>query len=123
MDETKPLAPAIGPYQSAVRSGSLLFCSGQIPLDSQTGEIIGPGIEEQTHQVLKNLRTLLQQHQLTLRNVRKTACFLVSMKDFAIFNEIYAQYFLAPYPARSCVEVSALPKSVLVEIEAIAEFT
>ena len=112
---------AVGPYKTAVFCGNILFCSGQIPLDPQTGEIVGTNTTDQCEQVMKNIVALLQSYNLTLQNVRKTMCFLQNMNDFAVFNEVYARYFTEPYPARSCVEVSRLPKDVLVEIEVIAE--
>lgn len=113
---------AIGPYQVAVRAGNLLFCSGQIPLEPATGIIAGATTAEQSEQVIKNIKAVLQQHNLSLADVRKTACFLQSLNDFEEFNEVYARHFTEPYPARSCVEAARLPKGVLVEIEVIAEF-
>jgi 2-iminobutanoate/2-iminopropanoate deaminase len=115
------LAPAaIGPYSQAVLCGNLVFCSGQIPICPKTKEIVGKTIEEQAEQVLINIRAILESQGLGLHRVVKTTVFLRNMGDFAKFNEVYARHFKPPYPARSTVEVSALPKSVLIEIEAVA---
>ena len=111
---------AIGPYSQAVVSGNTVFTSGQIPVNPATNEI-PDGISAQTHQVLSNLKNLLEASGTSISNVIKTTVFIKSMADFPTVNEIYSTYFTAPYPARSCVEVSALPKGVLIEIEAIAE--
>lgn len=111
---------AIGPYSQAVRTGNLLFTSGQIPLSPETGEIAGENISEQTERVCKNLCAVLEKAGCSFENVIKTTCFLADMADFAAFNEVYARYFVSK-PARSCVAVKALPKNVLVEIELIAE--
>lgn len=110
---------AIGPYSQGIRAGDLIFTSGQIPLDPATGTA-PEGIEAQAHQALKNLRAVLQAAGTDLDQVVKTTCFLADMGDFAAFNEIYATYFDAARPARSCVAVKQLPKNVLVEVEAIA---
>ena len=111
---------AIGPYSQAVRSGSFLFCSGQIPLDPATGQLVEGGIEAQTAQVLDNLTAVLAAAGLTLRDVVKTTVFLVSMDDFPAMNEVYARYFDEDPPARSTIGVAALPKGARFEIEAIA---
>lgn len=111
---------AIGPYSQAVVSGNTVFTSGQIPVNPATNEI-PDGISAQTHQVLSNLKNLLEASGTSISNVIKTTVFIKSMADFPTVNEIYSTYFTAPCPARSCVEVSALPKDVLIEIEAIAE--
>ena len=116
-----PRAPAaIGPYSQAVRSGSLLFCSGQIPLDPDSGQLVEGGIEAQTVRVLDNLAAVLAAADLKLGNVVKTTVFLVSMDDFPAMNEVYARYFDEDPPARSTIGVAALPKGARVEIEAIA---
>ena len=117
-----PQAPApIGPYSQAIEIGSLVFCSGQIPLDPASGQIIGEGnVESQTQQVMKNISAVLAQADLGFSNVIKTTIFLKSMGDFPKVNAIYAESFKAPFPARSTVEVARLPKDVLVEIEVIA---
>lgn len=114
---------AIGPYSQAVRSGELLFTSGQIPLDPATGQMISGGITEQTERVLANLRGVLEAAGLSFAHVLKTTVFLKSMADFAAMNEVYAKAFAADggvAPARSTVQVAALPKDALVEIECIA---
>jgi len=114
---------AIGPYSQAVRAGDLLFVSGQIPIDPATGSL-AQGIEEQTHQVLKNLSAILQEAGLTVRNVVKTTVYLTDMGNFATVNGIYAQYFTEqPLPARAAVQVSRLPRDVQVEIELIASYS
>ena len=110
---------AIGPYSQGVQAGDFIYFSGQIPLSSETGEIVGTTIEEQTAQIMKNIEGLLTSQQLTFANVVKTTCFLIDMADFAAFNNIYAEYFINK-PARSCVAVRELPKSVLCEVEVIA---
>ena len=111
---------AIGPYSQAVKTGNLLFTSGQIALDHATGEIVGTTIEEQTEQVMKNLGAILKEAGATYENAVKTVCFLDNMDDFGAFNEIYGKYFTGK-PARSCVAVKTLPKNVLCEVEVIAE--
>ncbi|MEG1394411.1 MAG: RidA family protein [Clostridia bacterium] len=111
---------AIGPYSQAIVSGGLVYTSGQIAINPASGKIEATTIEEQTHQVCKNLQAVLQASGSSLDNVVKTVCFLANMDDFATFNGIYAQYFLGK-PARSCVAVKTLPKNVLVEIDTIAE--
>ena len=111
---------AIGPYSQGYIVNGLLFTSGQIPLDPATGEIVGTTIEEQTHQVMKNLGGLLEAAGISYQNVVKTTCFLADMNDFATFNAVYAQY-MTEKPARSCVAVKTLPKNVLCEVELIAE--
>ena len=118
------LAPApVGPYNQAISaSGQMLFVSGQIPLNPTNGELVGPGdITQQTQQVLTNLKAILTAAGLTCENVVKTTVFLADMNDFAIMNAVYSQYFAeATAPARACVQVSRLPKDVLVEIDCIA---
>lgn len=111
---------AIGPYSQAVITGNLLFSSGQIALDPETGVVVGKTIEEQTEQVMKNLGAILEEAGLTYADVVKTVCFLDDMDDFGAFNEIYGKYFTEK-PARSCVAVETLPKGVLCEVEVIAE--
>ena len=110
-------APAIGPYSPGVKLGDFVYLSGQLPTDSEGN--IPETIEEQTHRVCQNMIDLLASMNLELRHVVKTTCFLANMDDFAAFNEVYASYFQEPYPARSCVEVSRLPKGAKVEIEAL----
>ena len=111
---------AIGPYSQAVITGNLLFSSGQIALDPETGVVVGETIEKQTEQVMKNLGAILEEAGLGYGDVVKTVCFLDDMNDFAAFNEIYGKYFTEK-PARSCVAVETLPKGVLCEVEVIAE--
>ena len=118
------LAPApVGPYNQAISaSGQMLFVSGQIPLNPSTGELVGDGdITEQTKQVLTNLKAILTAAGISCENVVKTTVFLAGMNDFATMNSVYSQYFdEATAPARACVQVSRLPKDVLVEIDCIA---
>lgn len=111
---------AIGPYNQAIQSNGFLFISGQIPLNPETGEIIEGGIIEQTEQVLKNLNAILLEAGLSKDNVVKTSCFLSDMNNFQAMNGVYADFFTENQPARAAVEVSRLPKDVMIEIEAIA---
>ncbi len=111
---------AIGPYSQAVKVNGFVFCSGQIPLDPQTGEIVGENIKEQTEQVLKNLFEVLKAAGSDYRKVVKTTVFLSDMSLFADMNEVYAKMFDGHKPARAAVAVKTLPKKVMVEIEAIA---
>ncbi len=116
-----PSAPAaIGPYSQAIKSGPLLFVSGQIPLDPKTGELVKGGIEAETRRVLDNMSAILEAAGTNLGNVVKTTIYLKSMGDFAKVNEIYGSYFKPPFPARATVEVARLPKDVQVEIDCIA---
>lgn len=117
---TKNAPAAVGPYSQAVKVGNLLFASGQIPIDPETGAVVGGGIEAQTHQVLRNLRQVLAAAGADFSNVVKTTVFLTDIGSFATVNEIYASYFSEPYPARSAIQVGALPRDVLIEIELIA---
>jgi 2-iminobutanoate/2-iminopropanoate deaminase len=110
----------IGPYSQAVHSGGFLFCSGQIPLDARTGQIASPEVEGQTRKVMENIQEVLEAAGFEWDHVVKTTIFLKSMNDFPKVNEIYGTYFRSHPPARSTVEVSRLPKDVLVEIEVIA---
>ena len=112
---------AIGPYSQSVRSGNLLFCSGQIAIDPSTGKLSGDGIEVQTMQVLKNIRCVLEASGLELTSVVKTTIFLSDMDNFPAVNEIYGNEFGDHRPARSTVQVARLPLDVLIEIECIAE--
>lgn len=111
---------AIGPYSQAIVTGNLVFTSGQIPLDPKTGEVVGNDVVAQTTQVLDNLKAVLEEAGASLTSVVKTTCFLADMADFADFNKVYEGY-LTGKPARSCVAVKALPKGVLVEVEAVAQ--
>ena len=110
---------AVGPYSQAIAANGMLYTSGQIPLDPQTGAITGKNIKEQAEQVMKNLMAVLEAAGTNAGKVVKTLCFLTDMNDFAAFNEVYARYFTEK-PARSCVEVSALPKGALCEVELVA---
>ena len=118
---TKAAPAAIGPYSQGNIFGNLLFTSGQVPLDPETGTIVGNTIEEQTEQVLKNVKAILEEAGSSLDKVLKTTVFIKDMNDFAAMNGVYAKYFTeGSYPSRSAVEVARLPKDVLVEIETIA---
>ena len=117
--DTKNAPAAIGPYSQGIICNGLAFFSGAIPLSPETGEVVGTTIEEQTEQVMKNIKALLESQNAEFTDVIKTTCFLADMADFAAFNEIYAKYFTGK-PARSCVAVKALPKGVLCEVETIA---
>ena len=110
---------AIGPYSQGLDLGNLMFCSGQIPVDPRTGEI-PETIEAQTTLCMENVKALLAAAGLTTANIVKTTVFLSDMADFAAMNEIYASYLQQPYPARSCVQVAAIPKGAKVEVECIA---
>ncbi|MBR6336265.1 MAG: RidA family protein [Ruminococcus sp.] len=117
---TKNAPDAIGPYSQAKVVGNLVFTSGQIAIDPATGNVEATTIEEQTHQVCKNLKAVLEEAGSSLDGAVKTVCFLKNMSDFAAFNAVYGEYFTSK-PARSCVAAAALPKDVLVEVEVIAE--
>src|SRR5436309_3133593 len=117
---TNEAPAAIGPYSQAVCSGSFLFCSGQIPLDPKSGQIVSGDITAQTRRVLDNIAALLRADGLTFDNVVKTTVFLTNLDDFQIVNEVYGSYFKQNPPARSTVQVSALPRGANVEIEVIA---
>ena len=110
----------IGPYSAGVRAGHLIFTAGQIGLDPLTGEVVPGGIQAETRQVFRNLQGVLEATGSSLQEIVKTTVFLRDMNDFAQMNTIYAEFFSQDYPARSTVQVSALPKGVAVEIEAIA---
>jgi 2-iminobutanoate/2-iminopropanoate deaminase len=115
-------APAVGPYNHAVRIGDLLFCAGQIPLNPDTGKLAGPDIESQTEQVLLNIKAILDDQKLTFADVVKTTVFLTNLADFIGMNDIYTRFFKGDYPARTTVQVAALPRSAKVEIEVIAHY-
>ena len=112
---------ALGPYSHAVASGGFVFTSGQIGLVPKTGSLAGPDIQSQTHQVFSNLTAVLQSAGLSLEHVVKTMVFLTDLADFPVMNEIYATYFPQNPPARSCVQVAALPAGAKIEIEVIAQ--
>jgi 2-iminobutanoate/2-iminopropanoate deaminase len=112
---------AIGPYAQAIATGDLVFLSGQIPLDPASGQVVGPGdIQAQTERVLQNLKGVLQASGLSLAHVVRTTVYLTDLAEFAKMNEVYARHFASEPPARSTVQVSALPRGVRVEIDAIA---
>lgn len=111
---------AIGPYSQAVLVDDTLYVSGNIPVNPSTSDV-ADGIVNQSKQVFENMKAVLNEAGMGFENVVKTTAFLTDLSNFATFNEIYASYFVAPYPARSCVEVSKLPKNVLVEVECIAK--
>lgn len=118
--ETNKAPKAIGPYSQAVVVGNLIFTSGQIPLNPETGVLMGNDIKEQTHRVCQNLKAVLEASGSSLENTVKTVCYLSDMTNFSEFNEVYAQYFTQK-PARSCVAVKELPKGALVEVDVVAE--
>ncbi|NBR87410.1 MAG: RidA family protein [Verrucomicrobia bacterium] len=115
-------APAVGPYNHAVRVGDLLFCAGQIPLDPATGQLVPGDIKAQTQRVLENVKCILDDQGLTFANVVKSTVFLTNLAEFAGMNEVYSQYFTGDFPARSTIQVAALPRAASVEIEVIAHF-
>jgi 2-iminobutanoate/2-iminopropanoate deaminase len=119
-----PGAPAaIGPYSQAIVAGPFLFCSGQIPLDPATGTLVEGGIAEQTRRVLENIGAVLATAGVSFDAVVKTTVFLADMAEFGAMNDVYAQYFTAPAPARSTIQAARLPRDVRVEIEVIASLT
>ena len=111
---------AIGPYSQAIQIGNLVYTSGQIPIDPDTGVFVEGGIKEQTRQSLLNVKAILDEVGLTMANVVKTTVFMADMSDFAEMNVVYAEFFSEPFPARSAVAVKTLPKGALVEIEVVA---
>jgi 2-iminobutanoate/2-iminopropanoate deaminase len=118
-----PQSPAaVGPYNHAVRVGDLLFCAGQIPIEPATGNLVTGDIKIQTERVLENVKAILDSQGLTFSNVVKSTVFMVNLGDFAGMNEVYARYFTNDFPARSTIQVAALPKGASVEIEVLAHF-
>jgi 2-iminobutanoate/2-iminopropanoate deaminase len=115
-------APAAGPYSHGVRVGDFLFCAGQVPVDPATGQLISGDIRAQTERALLNINLILQDQGLTMANVVKTTVFMTNLGEFTAMNETYARFFLKEPPARSTVQVSALPRGANVEIEVIAHF-
>ena len=111
---------ALGPYSQAIEAGGMVFASGQVPIDPATDQFVEGGIKEQTRQSLTNARNILREAGIDLTHVVKTTVFLSDMDNFAAMNEVYAEFFQQPYPARSAVAVKTLPKGALVEIECIA---
>lgn len=117
---TKNAPAAIGPYSQAIEVNGFVYTSGQLPIDPVTGEFASSDIKSQAEQSLKNVKAILEEAGLTMKNVVKTTVFLADMADFAAMNEVYSTYFSEPYPARSAVAVKTLPKGALVEIECVA---
>ncbi len=116
-----PLAPAaVGPYSQAVIAGNTIYVSGQLPIDAATGEFAPGGVKEQLHQIFKNIGYILKEAGYDFSNVVKTTVYLTDMKDFAVLNEVYAEYYSEPYPARVAYAVAALPKAALAEVDVIA---
>jgi 2-iminobutanoate/2-iminopropanoate deaminase len=118
--QTDKAPKAIGPYSQAVSAGGFLFCSGQIPIDPATGEIVQGSIEDQTRQVLRNLGAVLDGAGSSFDDVVKATVFLQDMNDFSRMNAVYGEFFKAPHPARAAVQVARLPRDARIEIEAIA---
>lgn len=117
---TNKAPKAIGPYSQAIEANGLIITSGQLPIDPATGEFAPGGIKEQTRQSLTNAKAILEEAGIGLGNVMKTTVFLSDMNDFAAMNEVYAEFFSEPFPARSAIAVKTLPKNALVEVECIA---
>ncbi|MBM3845808.1 MAG: reactive intermediate/imine deaminase [Verrucomicrobia bacterium] len=116
-------APALGPYNHAIRTGDLLFCAGQIPIDPEHPQAPFPeDIKGQTERVLENIRIILKDQQLGFEHVVKSTVFMTSLSEFAAMNEVYARYFTSDFPARSTVQVAGLPRGAKVEIEVVATF-
>jgi 2-iminobutanoate/2-iminopropanoate deaminase len=118
----KGAAPAVGPYNHGVRVGDLLFCAGQIPVVPETGQLVTGDIRAQTERVLENVKIILQDQGLSFDHVVKSTVFLTNLVDFTAMNEVYARYFTKDFPARSTVQVAALPRNANVEIEVIANY-
>lgn len=117
---TEKAPAALGPYSQAIMVGDMLFASGQVPIDPATGDLAGGAVEVQAKQVFENLRQVLAAADMDFGNVVKTTVFLTDLANFSTVNEIYAEYFTEPYPARSCVQIAALPKGSMLEVELIA---
>lgn len=118
---TSAAPSAIGPYSQAIKVGSFVYTSGQIPIDPATGQFVEGGIEAQARQSLLNVQAILKETGATMDSVVKTTVFLADMSDFAAVNAVYAEFFTEPFPARSAVAVKSLPKGALIEIEVVAE--
>jgi 2-iminobutanoate/2-iminopropanoate deaminase len=114
--------PAIGPYSHAVRVGDFLFCSGQIPIDPATGDLVPGDIQNQTTRVMENLKAILDHENLTFTDVVKTTVYLIDLADFGAMNRVYARYFAGEYPARTTVQAAGLPKGARLEIDAIVHY-
>lgn len=117
---TNKAPKAIGPYSQAIEANGLVITSGQLPIDPATGEFAPGGIKEQTRQSLTNAKAILEETGISMANVMKTTVFLSDMNNFAAMNEVYAEFFSEPFPARSAIAVKTLPKNALVEVECIA---
>lgn len=117
---SEKIPAAIGLYSPVVKVGKLMFISGQLPVEPESGNLVKGDIQKQTRQILENLTALLDLYSLALKNVAKTTVFLKNMSNFSAFNKAYAEYFTEEFPARSCIEVARLPKDAEIEIEAIA---
>jgi 2-iminobutanoate/2-iminopropanoate deaminase len=117
---TEKAPKPIGPYSQAIKSSNMIFVSGQIPIDPKTNEVVKGGIKEQTKKVIENIKAILESSRASLENITMTFIYLKDMKDFSDFNEIYQEYFNVKPPARVTVEVSRLPRDVLIEIACIA---
>src|ERR1700677_550984 len=115
-------APAAGPYNHGVRVGDFLFCAGQIPVIPESGQLVAGDIRAQTERVLENIKLILKDQGLTVANVVKSTVFMANLADFAAMNDVYARYFTQDYPARSTVQVAALPRGAQVEIEIVAHY-
>lgn len=118
--QTTAAPAAIGPYSQAIRAGQTVYVSGQLPIDPDTGEFAGPDIVSQTRQSLTNLKNILAEAGYSMMDVTKTTVLLADIAEFAAMNEVYAEFFTAPYPARAAFQVAALPKAARVEIECVA---
>lgn len=118
--ETNRAPEAIGPYSQGIRAGDFLFISGQIPLDPETGTVVGEMIEEQTRRVMENLGAILDASGMSMEDVVKTTIYLIDLTDFAAVNSVYSEFLSPPYPARATVGVNSLPKGVKIEIDAVA---
>lgn len=117
---TQKAPKAIGPYSQAIKANSFLFLSGQIPIEPNSNEIVGRNIEEQTEQVLQNIKAIVEEAGFEMSDIIKTTIFLKNITDFPKVNKVYERFFTHPFPARATVEVSNLPKGALIEIEAVA---
>lgn len=117
---TQNAPAAIGPYSQAIEVNGFVYASGQLPIDPATGAFPEGGVKEQTRQSILNVKAILEEAGLALSNVVKTTVYLADMGDFAAMNEVYSQFFVQPFPARSAIAVKALPKSALVEVEVVA---
>ncbi|TVQ40683.1 MAG: RidA family protein [Spirochaetaceae bacterium] len=117
---TRSAPAAIGPYSQAIRAGEMVFTSGQIPLEPASGSIVSGSVERQAEQVMQNLKAVLEAAGSSFERVVKFTCFITDMADFPAVNAVFERHLSSPYPARSCVQVAALPKAAAVEVEAIA---